>query len=422
MQILKEKITDNRFLRLIENLLKAGYMEDLKYHKTFSGAPQGAVVSPILSNIYLDRLDQFVEQTLLPKFTLGKCRARNLEYESLQSKEHYNRKMGRHDVAKEARKMKLMLPSKDTCDPSYRRLRYIRYADDFILGFAGPKEEAEVIKEAIATFLGEKLKLNLSEEKTLITHGRSGKARFLGHDIQVGQCDSYRDKSNKRGANGGIRLLVPMEVVNHHLQRYKLKGRTRRRPELLDDSDYAIVSNYQSRFRGLANFYQLAHDRSKKLSRLKGVMEHSLVMTLANKHKTWVSRIYQKYGARIQHVNGNSYKVLQIVVNREDKDPLIATWGGISLARVKDYKKAILDDEIKLPFFNRTEMLQALLATRCELCDSSENIQVHHIRALKDLNKRGRQPTVAQRIMAERRRKTLTVCHNCHVAIHQGKA
>lgn len=421
MRILGEKIKDNRFLRLIKNLLESGYMEDWAYHKTYSGAPQGGVASPILANIYMDRLDQFVEQTLIPTYTLGNERARNPEYEAVQSAEHYQRKKGNRERAEELRKIKFTMPSRDTHDPKYRRLKYIRYADDFILGFAGPKREAEEIKAKIAEFLQETLKLDLSEEKTLITHGRNGKARFLGYDLQVGHNDTYRS-NNRRSVNAGIRLLVPDSVVTDHTKRYRLKGRTRRRPELLNDSDFAIVNHYQSRFRGLANFYQFAHDRSGKLSRLKGVMEHSLVMTLANKQHTWVSRIYQRYGARIHRGNGKTYKGLEVRVEREGKEPLVAVWGGISLARVKEYKKVALVDEIKLPICGTVEMLQKLLATTCELCGSTEKVQVHHVRALKDLTKNGRQPTTAQRIMAERRRKTMAVCHGCHVAIHQGRA
>ena len=69
MHILRENIRDNRFLRLIEGTLKAGYCEEWTYHPTFSGSPQGGIVSPILSNIYMDRLDRYVEDTLIPAYT-----------------------------------------------------------------------------------------------------------------------------------------------------------------------------------------------------------------------------------------------------------------------------------------------------------------------------------------------------------------
>ncbi|EEV9891941.1 reverse transcriptase, partial [Escherichia coli] len=411
----------NRFIRLIEKLLYSGYMEEWKCHKTWSGTPQGGIISPLLSNIYLNKLDQYVEHVLLPKYNKGKSRARNREYEVQNGIEHYNRKRGRLDISRAARKKKQTLPSKDPFDPHYRRLRYVRYADDFLLGFSGPKSEAEEIKKEITLFLQNNLSLEVSQEKTLITHGRTDKARFLGYDIQVGQCDTFRNRKKRRSVNGDIRLLVPADVVREHSKRYFLKGRVRRRPELLEESDYTIVHNFQTRFRGLANYYQLACDRSKKLSRLKGIMEHSLMLTLANKHKTWVSRIYQKYGTRCMMTNGKSYKCLQIRIDRVNKAPLTATWGGISLARNKSYRNIVLVDEKDLLFYGRVERLKAILASECAICGSTQNIQVHHIRALKDLAKRGRTPTASQRRMAARRRKTLVVCHQCHVAIHQGK-
>src|SRR5262249_42220486 len=175
---LREKIHDGRFVRLIENLLKAGYLEDWKYGATHSGAPQGGIVSPILSNIYLDRLDRFVEQVLIPEYTRGAGRKTNEEYDRLRSAV---RRLERTNpaAAAELREQLRRIPSVVLDDPDYRRLRYVRYADDFLLGFVGPREEAEEIKRRIGEFLRDQLKLELSETKTLITHARSGHARFL---------------------------------------------------------------------------------------------------------------------------------------------------------------------------------------------------------------------------------------------------
>ena len=173
LSVLGEKLHDNRFLRLLKYLLKAGYMEDWKYGRTLSGTPQGGVVSPILANIYLDRLDQFVETGLIPAHTQGTARRRNPAYYTLGHQVANHRKRGRHELAAQLRKQMQQLPSTDLYDPGYRRLRYVRYADDFVLGFIGPKAEAEQIKESLETFLRDKLKLELSKEKTLITHATS---------------------------------------------------------------------------------------------------------------------------------------------------------------------------------------------------------------------------------------------------------
>ena len=171
IEILSEKILDNRFLRLMRNMLQAGYMEDWVWGATLSGSPQGGVTSPILSNIYLHKLDSFVEQVLIPEYTRGERRRHNPDYHKWSKVIERARRRGDRTEVREARKRRRPLPSMDTRDPGYRRLRYVRYADDHLLGFTGPKAEAEQIKQRVAKFLREDLKLELSDEKTL-THPR----------------------------------------------------------------------------------------------------------------------------------------------------------------------------------------------------------------------------------------------------------
>lgn len=185
--IIEEDIQDNRFLRLLRNLLDAGYMENWKYNRTYSGTPQGGIISPLLSNIYLDRLDKFVENVLIPRYTRGKERRRNKEYESLINKANYWKRKGRPEEEKKYRQQARSLPSADPFDPDFRRLKYVRYADDFLLGFIGPKEEAEAIKKEIGEFILKELLLQMSPEKTLITNARDG-AHFLGYVVHAQIC------------------------------------------------------------------------------------------------------------------------------------------------------------------------------------------------------------------------------------------
>jgi group II intron reverse transcriptase/maturase len=178
---LSEDIHDTRFLKLLRDLLDAGYMEEWTYGETLSGVPQGGIVSPILSNILLDKLDKFVENTLIPQYTRGAVRKRNPEYNKLWAASQRQRQKGNTKEAERLRNEAQKLPTAVTDDPDYRRLKYVRYADDFLLGFIGPKSEAEAIKQHLKVFLRDELKLGLSEEKTLITHARSDAARFLGY-------------------------------------------------------------------------------------------------------------------------------------------------------------------------------------------------------------------------------------------------
>ena len=150
-----------------------------------SGVPQGSIVSPVLSNILLDKFDKYVETTLIPQYTRGEKRKLNQKYVKLHRQMHKLFKHGQKEAALKLRKQLQQLPSIDPQDTGFRRLKYLRYADDFVLAFTGTKSEAKEIKQQIATFLREELGLHLSEEKTLITHARTGAARFLGYEIST---------------------------------------------------------------------------------------------------------------------------------------------------------------------------------------------------------------------------------------------
>jgi len=418
LAILREKIHDGRFLRLIGNLLQAGYLEDWRYHATLSGTPQGGIISPILANIALDRLDQFVEQTLLPAYNRGTSKADNPEYLRLENRMLKRKRRGKRAEAEQLRKQLQRLPCRVPDDPAYRRLRYVRYADDFLLGFAGPRAEAEDIKRLLKEFLRDALKLELSEEKTLITHARTGAARFLGYAV-VTLHDDHKHARRKRSINGVIGLKVPEDIVREQCRRYMRRGKAIHHRQRTDDSVFDIIARYQQEYRGVAAYYQLAFNRSVRLNRLKWIMETSLTKTLAHKLRISVTKVYRRYKTTFT-VGDHTYKVLETRIEREGKRPLVARWGGISLAKQRE---AILDDQ---PFVlrngGRTELVQRLLADTCELCGSKEGVQVHHIRALRDLKRRGRtvRPDWVEQ-MAARHRKTLVVCRACHWDIHSGR-
>ena len=417
LEMLGENIHDNRFLRLVSNLLRAGYLEDWKHNATYSGTPQGGVVSPILANVYLDRLDRFVEGVLLPDYNRGRQRRRNPEYRSINERMVRLRKAGRGKEAASLRPLLRSLSYGDTHDPDYRRLRYIRYADDFLLGFAGPKSEAEEVKARLGTFLRDNLKLELSDTKTLVTHGRTQAARFLGYEVTVQQSDTRLDANGLRSVNGNIGLRVPPDVVRAKCAAYMRRGKPVHRAERLHDKPYSIVSQYQVEFRGIANYYRRAVNLTS-LDRLRWVMGLSLAKTLASKLKISVAQVYKRYGTTIE-TNQGPRKVLKVEQARPGQDPLVAYWGGISLARDT---RATLVDKVPPILNGRTELVERLLADTCELCGSTVKVQVHHVRALKDLRKKGRaKPPAWMEVMAARRRKTLVVCAPCHVDIHAGR-
>lgn len=420
LSILSENIHDKRFLRLIGNLLNAGYLEEWKHRRTLSGVPQGSVLGPLLANVYLDRLDRFVENQLLPDYNCGTRRQFNPTYNSLLKRAAYLKRKGRRKEARTLRRQCQRLPSIDPADPGYRRLRYIRYADDWLLGFCGPRIEAEAIKEKIAVFLRDELKLKLSEAKTLITHARTEAARFLGYEVVVIHNDNLMDQSKRRSTNGNIGFRVPAEVTREKCHRYQRRGKAIHRMECTNDEVFSIIAHYQQEFRGVAEYYRMAYNLSSQLKRLKWVMEQSLTKTLAVKLRCKVTEIYERYGAIITTPQG-PYKGLMVKIEREGKHPLVAFWGGISLKRRMDVK--LMEDFDRVWNGTHTELVQRMLAEVCELCGSEGEVEIHHIRALKDLKRpKGMERPSWVKTMAARRRKTLVVCKRCHDDIHAGRS
>jgi group II intron reverse transcriptase/maturase len=423
LSILAEKIHDNRFLRLLSYMLKAGYVEDWAYHATYSGTPQGGVISPILSNIYLDKLDKFVEDELLPKYNRGGIRKPNPAYRSIQRKMRRARAQGNWQEENELRKKLHTLSSKMPEDPDYRRLRYVRYADDFLLGFTGPKAEAEEIKGKLRDFLRDTLKLEMSMEKTKITHAQTDTACFLGHELCTSHSDDRLDNRKRRSVNRLIQLRVPADVVDSHAGKHMRNGKPGHRPELMTESDYAIVRKYQAEWMGLRNYYLMAHNLAA-LRKVFWALETSLLNTLANKHKTSSTAMARKYKTTVNTIT-EEMRVVRVVVNRgPEKKPLVATFGGLSLRRGQ--KVTISRDQPYRIWTMRSDLLDRMIKQECEMCGRVKAelglIEAHHIRKLANLTTKGRRPLPDwKRQMIARRRKTLIVCLECHDNIHAGR-
>lgn len=415
--IIRETFQDNRFIRLIEALLKAGYIEDWKLNSTLSGVPQGSISGPIFSNIVLDRLDKYVEQELIPTHTCGERRKTNPPYVLLTYQVSEAKKIGDWQSAKELSKQAQNIPSRDPHDPNFRRLWYVRYADDFLLGLVGSKKEAEEIKEKVSEFLANELKLELNANKTLITNARNQKAKFLGYEVHILHEDSKHDHRGQRCINGNIGLRIPTKVVQEKCKKYMKKGKPIHLTERTIDNGYSIVSQYQAEYRGIVQYYTMAYNLHI-LSKLRYVTEVSLVKTLAKKYKTTCTKIYRKYGATIKTDDGDR-KVIRISQDREHKRPLIAYFGGISLKWNKWV--SISDKPIRIWNSQRSELIQRLNAQECELCGSHDKIEVHHIKKLANLEKNGKVKAAWQKKMIARKRKTLIVCQKCHNNIHNGK-
>jgi group II intron reverse transcriptase/maturase len=415
LSALAEKINDNRFLRLIKQMLQAGYLEDWEWNATLSGVPQGGVVSPVLSNIYLDRMDRFAETILMPEYTRGKARAKNPGYRRAESALRRARRNGDRAAQRELLRQLHSTPSMDPRDPRYRRLRYIRYADDALFGFTGPKAEAEEIRARLARFLHDDLKLELSREKTLITHARTQAAKFLGYEITVAH-DNRQVTGGIRRLNGTVQLRVPKSVIKAKCAPYLQRGEPASRPALKDRGDHAIISTYGAEYRGIVQYYLLAGD-AWRLNRLEWVMKTSMLKTLAHRHRSTVTKMARKYRA-VTATPGGPRRCFEARVERHGRKPLVARFGGIPLRR---QKKAVITDLPQGPARpRRKELVTRLLTGQCEWCEQPGQVEAHQVRKLADLARPGQpQPAWAQ-LMARKRRKTLIVCAPCHAAIHAG--
>ena len=427
--ILRERISDDRFIRLIRKFLKAGYVEDWTFHNTYSGTPQGGIVSPILANIYLDKLDKYVKE-YIQHFDKGTKRRPGKESNNLANERKRTvRKLkkvkdGTEKAALVARlkaieQERAAFPSGDEMDGSYRRLKYIRYADDFILGVIGSKEDALRIKEDIKSFLSESLALELSEEKTLITHtGKS--AKFLGYEITV-----TRDNHQRRDVRGclrrtygkRVRLNVSMATLRDKLLEYgameiKLRNgkeiwKPKCRSGLIFNDDLEILDRYNRETVGFCNYYLIANN-CVVLHNFRYIMEYSMYKTFAGKYRSTVRKINKKY--RLNKLFTVKYEQKGAIKSR--------TFYKTSFKRRTTAFNGSCDIEpYSIADVSRTNLTDRLKAEKCELCGATGKLIMHHVRNLKDL--KGKESW--KRLMSARKRKTIALCPSCHRLRHLGK-
>ena len=427
--ILRERISDDRFIRLIRKFLKAGYVEDWKFHNTYSGTPQGGIVSPILANIYLDKLDKYVKE-YIRHFDKGTKRRPGKESNDLANERKRTvRKLkkvkdGTEKVALVARlkaieQERAAFPSGDEMDGSYRRLKYIRYADDFILGVIGSKEDARQIKEDIKSFLSESLALELSEEKTLIIHTNKS-AKFLGYEITV-----TRDNHQRRDVRGRlrrtygkrVRLNVSMATLRDKLLEYgameiKLRNgkevwKPKCRSGLIFNDDLEILDRYNRETVGFCNYYLIANN-CVVLHNFRYIMEYSMYKTFAGKYRSTVRKINKKY--RRNKLFTVKYEQKGVIKSR--------TFYKTSFKRRTTAFNGSCDIEpYSIADVSRTNLTDRLKAEKCELCGAEGKLIMHHVRNLKDL--KGKESW--ERLMSARKRKTIALCPSCHRLRHLGK-
>ena len=426
ISILRERISDERFLRLIRKFLNAGYVEDWKYNKTYSGTPQGGIISPMLANIYLDKFDKYIKE-YAAKFRKGDRRSINPEYWRLNNKKNrlkqklqktsdeQMRKNYLYEIAQLSKQM-LSTPHKDAMDADFRRMQYVRYADDFLISVIGSKSECETIKADITQFMREQLKLELSDEKTLITHAQD-KAKFLGYEIFIRKSDAVkrnRDGVLKRDFNGAVVLTLNSAVIQKKLTEYNalevrnIDGKdiwwSKPRRYMTPMKPEDILAQYNAEIRGLYNYYSLAANVSKECASFAFIMKMSMFKTLGWKLNTSARKVRQKY--------------------QKDKDFVIPynDAKGKQKYRVfynEGFKKRNAQFDVdydKLPqtmYVPYPSLVERLKDGRCELCGKEGKVVMHHVRTLTKLKGNNEW----EKLMLKRHRKTLVVCEDCNSMI-----
>lgn len=431
VDILRERIDDERFIRLIRKFLNAGYFENWTYHDTYSGTPQGGIISPILANIYLDKFDKYVSE-YAKNFNKGKRRKRTTEYRkneialrnariALDKSETETDKQNAILLIRKLEKERVNIPCNDPMDNDYARLFYVRYADDWLCGVIGSKDDCKKIKEDFKNFLYDELQLNLSEEKTLITNAKK-RANFLSYQIRVRQSNlTKRDKIGRlvRNYTGRIVLEISNDTIKKNLLNtgaLKLvhhNGKEIWKPKaiyrLKDCDDLEILDYYNSKIRGLYNYYCIANN-SSIINNYKYIMEYSMYKTYGTKYRTSVHNVIEKYRLgkdfAVKYTNSKGEKCTRLFYNQGFKRKERALYSNEDIIR-KDIK-----------YFSSTSLIERIKAEKCEICGKANIlIEIHHIHRLKDLKGK----TFWEILMIARKRKTLALCKECHKKIHSGK-
>jgi group II intron reverse transcriptase/maturase len=432
IKFLEERIADDRFIRLVRKFMNAGYVEDWVFHKTYSGTPQGGIVSPILANIYLDKLDKYMKE-YAANFDKGIRRRPNPVASDLARKRislvnklkievDENEKRVLVSKIRAIEKERVQIPYAEDMDSNYRRLKYVRYADDFLIGVIGSLDDCRRIKEDVKNFLNDKLMLELSEEKTLITHSETA-AKFLSYEVNVKKSNlTKRDPKSGRLEkiyNKRVVLKMPedrmktklveygaVEFTHHHEQQ---NWKPSSRPKLLNKDDLEILSQYNSEIIGFYNYYSIALNAGA-INTFKYFMEYSMYKTLGRKYRLFISQVIDKYKVNgeftIRYTNKKGEQRTRVLYNKgfQKQDEAMT-------ARVDSLPKLTL----ALPATNLTDRLKA---GKCEVCGSEDDLEMHHLRKMSDIDKKGKKPW--QINMISRQRKTLAVCRKCHLEIHYG--
>lgn len=426
INILRKKIKDERFLNLIRKFLKAGYIENNIKYNTYGGTPQGGIISPILANIYLHEWDCFIE-TKIKEFNKGVKRRTHPQYQLWMSRYRKTRDKYKktNDMQykikmEQALEQRNKYPSLDFFDENFKRMKYVRYADDWMIGIIGTKEDADNIKLMATKWFDENLRLELSSEKTYVTNIEKG-VKFLGYEI-------YKLNSmDKKSVNGKIQLRVDPQKAwdllnSYHMVDYekqftrkdgvKFGRKGKAIGKIMHMDEVEIILYYNTILRGFYNYYKLASNISTVMNKIYYTWKDSWELTMGRKLKLTKAQVRKSHILNgklcVSYKNNKEeIKTIYLLENsfKVEKKPVIGIEGEYA--------------DICYLYYAKTSLIKRMQAERCEICETtSEALEGHHVNRLKDLKQRKWLSPIEQRI-AQRNRKIIWVCRNCHDKIHK---
>lgn len=432
IDILSKRIADERFLRLLRKFLNAGYIEDWQYKPTYSGTPQGGIISPILANIYLDQFDKYIRE-YATNFNIGDKRQRTSEWnhytnrvkrlkKKIDSETNEEERTKLMEMYRNERKSQISTPCLKDMDDTFKRMKYLRYADDFLIGVIGSKAECEKIKADITQFMEEKLLLELSAEKTLITNAQKP-AKFLGYEIFLRRSNHTKRNSLgivRRSNNVRVTLSIPHDVLRAKLETYKalsvkqVNGKDVwegvARNELVKKADHVILAQVNAEVRGFYNYYCLAENIPAIGNDFFHIMQYSFYKTLAKKHRSTTRKLIMKY-----RLNGETFAIPYKDSKNRQKFVILYDDG---FKRKKDYKGLDSDLMPQTVYVPYTTLAERLKENKCELCGALGKTSMHHVRKMSELT--GKYEW--EQIMLKKRIKTIAVCEKCNSMIQKQNA
>lgn len=402
MEVIENKIEDRKFTKLIWKSLRAGYFESRTYKHNIIGTFQGSIISPILANIYLHKLDTEVE-IIGKNYNRGNCSKVNPSYNQLRYKERVMRMQGEIEKANEIAKNKLRTRYSLFEDDNYKKIAYVRYADDWLVGVKGSKEDAKKICDQIGNTLGS-LNLTLSKTKTKITNINKKKALFLGTFISRGKHTTFsRMKSNssiKRNSRR-LRFEAPLDRISKKLRESEFLKYNKSYPKFIwmSMTHRQIINRYNAVLRGLLNYYKFAHNYGTLASRVEYWLRGSCAKLLAAKYSLGTqNKVFEKFGKSMKCPESTiefkkpSYKITLKFLTKLNPNGVIQG--------IYSYKS-----------------LSTLDNRKCSVCDSEHRVEMHHIRALKDLKGK----SIVDTMMIKAKRKQIPLCRECHMKKHRGE-